>query len=229
MTAGFIAFCCFSDDTHVHLMTKNGDVAIIRVEDVQPGSCILTMDKHGNRVKTEVAANYKHEGAFGFLTIVAESIDGEQYTLTITDNHWMIRAPFGSALGDDKITIDHLKACMANTLRVGDLVPVCSTDPEMVAKGVCFGRITALDRHVRPVKYEVVTAEGTVLADGVVCTTMCHMIPIHWDVRGMPLESVLEEWRAIHLELLDQLSGAPSPPSESALLTSTRTLIPGRS
>lgn len=208
MAYPFPTSMCFSDGTLVYTIEqKTGRILSIRIADVKAGTKVLAVDSAGNRMQSEVILNDKLDGEFAFISVFVASANGEQYSITITENHWMIRAPPGLASDE----VDRWETCMASTLQIDDVVPISDVFHEIKSGDVAYGRITRLERTTRAVKYDLVTQEGTVLADGIACTTMCHKTPISWNVSGMPLVSTLAEWRELHAAPFEKLRAKRGP------------------
>lgn len=85
------------------------------------------------------------------------------------------------------VTIDHLMVVGSKLMKAGNLKIGMELGKEKIEK---------LELVQKKDKYTIVTAEGTVLANGILTTTMCG------EYEGMELEEGLRKWKQDHEWLL---------------------------
>merc|ERR1712217_764197 len=135
-----------------------------------------------------VLQNMRVEGSFPFVRIVAKR-GPSLFNLTVTEEHVTPRLSTQSkAAGLD------FGITKARDLNVGDFVPVS----DQVGRGVAD--VAAVEYFLMPHKHVLVTAAGTVLADGLLTTTVCDEYTLMEDRQDMA--SFLAKCRHDHAKLL---------------------------
>lgn len=175
---------CFADGTSLLVRQGNGS-ARVPVESVLPGQLVRTLSG-GLPVWTPVLANKRLAGPVASVRISALS-GGLVRNLTVTAEHVMPRCS-GAA------RFDGCLPALAGELDVGDVVVIASDGVESMAGVVGIEDLTLQARNV------LHTADGTVLADGFLTTTVCDGVA---DMAGdADMSSFLEHWRGQHVALL---------------------------
>lgn len=164
--AVFVPGVCFADGTLVTLADSKNST--IRIEEVVPGTKIWTFDE-GAWFAVDVLSNQRREGSFQMVEISVYNSQSEQTeTLTVTEDHLMVRGPTKDQCSENLISdfqgIAGSDIVVARGLSMGDLVPVGNFWGEIV------GVKTGLEHKFRN---ELITSGGSVLANGIVTTTGC--------------------------------------------------------
>jgi hypothetical protein len=170
---------CFADNTIVHLAGRGRTY----VRDVQVGDSVLTALAGGGASKyTRVVGNKRTAGDVEFLRL--EVTNGtHSHTLRVTPKHALIWRRRG---GQSDGTVAAFVVGPAHAALVGVQVP--SGNGGLM-------RIASVARERRPDKYSLETADGMVVASGVLVSTLCPE-----EVAGgeQPLDSTLDDWRRRH-------------------------------
>lgn len=167
----FSLLVCFAEDTPVTVL--RGAAALpIPVQDVRPGDLVRTLDELTGRVAwTTVTLNAKHTSGpaaggigagAGFDFVTVTTAGGR--AVTVTTDHVMVAHVNGSL----------------TAMRAGDLAPGHELlgDPAVApasapASAWSPDEVVGVRRHGMPAKWELATERGTVLAGGLLATTIC--------------------------------------------------------
>lgn len=141
------------------------------ITSVVPGSLVVTMTPEGAPSLTKVTANIRHVGSFDYV-----QLDTGAGALRVTPNHGIVVFNGSAAF-----------VVTAATVAVGDVVQVSPT-ARVPVRSIEWTR--------RDGKYELETESGTVLASGMLATTICDADLEH-GVR-YPLEEKLGSWKEKH-------------------------------
>lgn len=184
---------CFSDDAIAWQVDSEGVAQKVAVQELVPGDHVLTLS-HGRFVATKVLHNQRSRGDFAFTELVAKQ--GETvFNLTVTDEHNLVWARGGQ---ESKMHLgeDDWEVAMARLLNVGDFVPVMVTN-ETAGAGARtdLARLTWLRQVQLNVKNTLITELGTMLANGILVTTICDGDLL---VDPPKFNATLQKWRSLH-------------------------------
>lgn len=179
---------CFGDGTKVHEL-ENGKWLEKDVVDVEPGSSVLTLID-GQEQATKVVSNRRLQGAIDFVTLDVVDSCGFVRSLTVTGAHNMLVQEGG-----------HLRMLPASELQIGSRVATASCDGRL--PNATTAVVEGLERQELKHKNELITADGTVLANGVFVTTICDSKEYshHPDA-----QSAIAAWRGAHSARWELLS-----------------------
>eukprot|EP00038_Savillea_parva_P021552 m.35324 g.35324 ORF g.35324 m.35324 type:complete len:313 (+) comp5268_c0_seq1:60-998(+) len=191
----FLLTVCFAEHTHVTVLRPDSSGRIramdTTVPAVRPGDLVQSLDEAtGHPIWTQVAANVAHEvkaeaaNSFDFLTITTAST-----SVTVTTEHVMVALFNNTAY-----------AVPANQLFVGQNViigSITSTHPSLDSHGDGLWNhevIVSIATEKYRTKWELVTERGSVLANDVLVTTICGLMP----QTNTAFAPALETWRSQH-------------------------------
>lgn len=186
--AASCAGTCFSNETTV--TTKHGDGEVLTpMHEVRAGQMVLTLED-GRRAWTKVLQNTRVEGSFAFVRVTAEQ-GASAYDLTITEEHLTPRVSRPGAHGHAQLDLTKAKH-----VRVGDQIPMTPINQSSGAGA----KVTSVERFSMSHKHVLATSAGTVVAGGLLTTTVCDdydLIEGQQDMAGF-----LQAWRRVHAGLL---------------------------
>jgi hypothetical protein len=165
---------CFGNQTTVSVLNGQGIIIDVPIALVQPQDKILTL-MQGKVSEVRVTQNDKYEGEFDFFEFEAVSRDNSSRVLTVsvTPTHVMIL-----------VKTDTLIFSLPNDIRVGDLFHS--------HEGVF--EVSKIRKYSSSEKYTLVTNEGTLLASGILVSTICE----EEIVSGGEVTELLTIWKQKH-------------------------------
>lgn len=173
---------CFDGNVAVTVRRAGFDVGLLPISDVTAGDEVLTHED-GMDLWTEVRQNMYSPGLVPFLSIEVSSDESVTASepLVVTPNHVMVVTNTSSGA---------LVLREAGFLQVGDLLPTA---------GGASATVTSI-KHFESLngKHTLVTAHGTVVANGVLTTTVCADNLQSNGTGVSDLATVLPEWRETH-------------------------------
>lgn len=180
---------CLSDDVVTQEVGSDGEVRKVAVQHLEPGKEVLTLSE-GRLVATRVLQNQRSEGNFVFTELGVEQ-GGKYFNLTVTNEHNMVRLRGGES-SVNRAGENNWEVLLAAQLKVGDLIPADAR----AAGSVGLARIAQVRQMELGVKNTVVTESGTMLANGLLITTICD-----GELAGgspLSLNATLQKWRRLH-------------------------------
>ena len=165
---------CFGSETQF-IVAEEDKCIKKNSPEINIGDTILTL-KNGRPMWTTVVRNLKTEGEIECVQIDAQNANGDTKQLKVTPEHGLI------VLNQDETMLINA----ANKIRISDKV--------ITHKGEIFS-ITNVTRSTMNEKYTLETSEGTVLASGILVTTLCGE-----EVTDTPqdFDSKMNDWQARH-------------------------------
>lgn len=170
------AYACYDDNTTID--TTSG---VKKIQDVEQGEHVLTI-KDGKEHWSEVTLNMNIPVTVpGFFVAASDSVSGEEYKLHITASHNVPTVndsgeflALDTALrgGDGKKSFEHLaKVVVASDLEIGNIIQVMSANK----KEVSLAEVSSIQSMSLDSKNVLFTADGTVLANGVLTAASCDL------------------------------------------------------
>ncbi|CAJ1377283.1 unnamed protein product [Effrenium voratum] len=175
---------CFADDTTLQLAELPRGSSAVKIGEVQTGKRVWTL-QNGQPMPALVVENR----SFGFVELAVVS-EGMEVNITITEDHNMprLRRPHPSA----SFSEEDLEVVLAKELMLGDMMAIHTPG------GVSLGVLAGLRLVQKGVKHVLSTATGSVLANGVLSSTICDG---HEKVYNRSSWSMtLQQWWAMHAE-----------------------------
>lgn len=165
----------YSGDNSLHNDTSHC-TENVPVKDLRRGDIVLTLGANGGVQGTRVAANKRHAGSFPAIKMTV-SANGVATPLTVTTNHVVL-------VEREKQGIDSQQLSQARDLALGDVVRI---------RGRGAAVVDGLEKVVLEHKNELITMDGTVIANGVHVTTMCGEY-----AKAGSVASAIETWKHDH-------------------------------
>lgn len=166
--AGF-TLACFSEDTQVIVYRGEGEKTV-SVSDINPGDMVQTLE-HGRVTKAAVLRNIKSEGKYEFVELVFDD-----RILTVTPGHGIVVLSGSGELIMKK----------AKLAQIGDKL-ISAEGLEKTILSVNFKWLKT--------KHTLETLEGTVLASGLLVSTICEQ---EIGQGFEPFEQKISDWRSRH-------------------------------
>jgi len=171
--AAFIPPACFANDTTIPVFTPDGTLINKPISAVHVDDQVVTL-VDGQPITTRVVRNVRSKGRFDFLEFEVRS-DRAVSTLKVTPQHGMALA---DPLGD-------LRFALPADVRVGD---------RMMSSDGSAWEVSHIARSIGEEKFTLVTTEGSVLASGILVSTICEEeITV-----GHTWSDVLRGWKLRH-------------------------------
>jgi len=148
----------------------------VPVKDLRRGDVVLTMGANGEIQGTRVAANKRHEGSFSAIKMTV-SANGVATHLTVTTNHVVLVEREEQGIVSQQLS-------QARDLALGDVVRISGRGAAVV---------DGLEHVILEHKNELITMDGTVIANGVHVTTMCGEY-----AKASDVASAIETWKHDH-------------------------------
>jgi len=164
---------CFASDTTITVSAPNGTLLDTPISAVHVDDQVLTL-VDGKPVTTRVVRNVHSSGSFEFFEFEVRSDHGVS-TLKVTPQHSILLV---DPLGEMRFSLP------AN-VSVGDV---------MQSGNGSIGKVSHIGHSVGDEKFTLVTAEGSVLASGVLVSTICdEEIKV-----GVKMDDVIYGWKLRH-------------------------------
>lgn len=165
---------CFANDTTITVSATNGTLLNKPISAVHAGDQVLTL-VDGRPITTRVVRNVKSSGSFDFFEFQVRSDGAEVSILKVTPQHSMLLV---DPLGE-------MRFSLPAAVRVGD---------EMQSSDGSAWKVSQIGHSVGNEKYTLVTTEGSVLASGVLVSTICEE-----EIRvGLKMDDVMPIWKLRH-------------------------------
>jgi len=168
---------CFDDDSLVSVLHPSGLIAQTRIQDVVVGQQVLTLDGEmvANKV-TDVISNEKLFGPYTHVIVsVSDTIANDE--LIITESHKMV------------VIRGNVTALMpAIDMRLGDQLVLHNNGAPRTAL------VTGMRSVQKPHTFQLMTRDGTVLANDVYTTTVCDS----WEPPDEDAALALSHWQEEH-------------------------------
>jgi hypothetical protein len=169
----FIPPACFANDTTVAVSAPDGTLHSTPVSAVHAGDQVLTL-VDGRPIVTRVVRNVQSKGSFDFFEFEVRS-DHTVSTLKVTPQHAMLILDASR----------ELRFFVPADVRVGD---------EMLSSDGSTWNVSGIRRSTGAEKFTLVTSEGSVLASGVLVSTICD----EEISSGLKMDDVVEGWKLKH-------------------------------
>jgi len=164
---------CFASDTTITVSAPNGTLLNKPISAVHVDDQVLTL-VDGQPVTTRVVRNVHSSGSFDFFEFEVQSDRGVS-TLKVTPQHSILLV---DPLGEMRFSLP------AN-VSVGDVMR--SSDGSV-------GKVSHIGHSIDNEKFTLVTAEGSVLASGVLVSTICdEEIKV-----GAKMDDIMHGWKLRH-------------------------------
>jgi hypothetical protein len=163
---------CLGNETTIEV-SDDGYVSQKPISEIKSGDKVFTIANH-SKVLTTVVWSEKSVGVFDFdIIFIGKSI------VVVTPTHGLLK------MGSEG---DVLVMATSKDVIAGDVM--------VTAEGL--ERVLSVEHTHREEKYTLVTEEGSVLASGVLVSTMCEDV---YDV-GTPFLSAVADWRRLHKNIV---------------------------
>ncbi|KID84696.1 hypothetical protein MGU_08041 [Metarhizium guizhouense ARSEF 977] len=164
---------CFSNDTTIAMYAPDGTRLEKPISAVRDGDSVLTM-ADGRPVPTRVIRNVQSSGSFDFFEFEVLS-HHTIATLKVTSQHGMLLV---DPLGE-------MRFALPGDVRVGD---------EMQSSDGSAWKVSRIGHSVGVDKFTLETTEGSVLASGLLVSTICEE-----EINaGTRMDDIMPGWKARH-------------------------------
>jgi hypothetical protein len=176
---------CFANDTSIAVFTDDGTVLDKPISAVNIDDEVLTL-VDGQPSRTRVVQNVHSTGSFDFFLFNVTSADVTT-TLKVTPQHGLLLVNKEDETGFS-LPAD---VSIGNNMRLRDGTT---------------GKVSGINQFIGSERYTLVTTVGTVLASGVLVSTICDE-EVH---TGLNMDGVMDDWRLRHQYHLRERYATPA-------------------